>query len=74
MAKLRGTIHKSDLEGGVWQLLAEDGTTYELEAAAADPLLQKEGARVELEGSVDKAAMSFTMTGPRFKVRAVRAV
>ena len=72
MSKLRGTIRKSDLEGGVYQLVGDDGTTYEIEGA--DPLLRKEGARVEVDGSVDKGAMSFTMTGPRLKVKSVRGI
>ena len=70
MGKFTGTIRKSDLEGGVYQLVAEDGEIYELEGA--DPLLQKDGCRVQIEGSVDKNAMSFTMTGPRIKVKAVK--
>jgi hypothetical protein len=70
MAKFTGTIRKSDLEGGVYQLVAEDGEIYELEGG--DPLLKREGARVEIDGSVDKGAMSFTMTGPRLKAHAVR--
>src|SRR6185295_5633770 len=28
MAKYRGTVKRSDLEGGHWQLVADDGTTY----------------------------------------------
>lgn len=72
MAKLRGTIRKSDLEGGVFQLHADDGEIYELEGS--DPLLRKEGAQVEVDGQVDKNAMSFTMTGPRFKVKSIKAV
>jgi hypothetical protein len=72
MAKMRGTIRKSDLEGGVYQLVGDDGTTYEVEGS--DPLLSKDGARVEVDGSVDRGAMSFTMTGPRLKVKSVRVV
>jgi hypothetical protein len=72
MSKLRGTIRKSDLEGGVYQLVGDDGTTYEVEGG--DPLLRKDGARVEIDGSVDKNAMSFTMTGPRLKVKSVRGI
>jgi hypothetical protein len=72
MAKFRGTIRKSDLEGGHLQLVAEDGTVYELEGS--DNLLGRDGARVEIEGSVDRAALSFAMTGPRLKVRTVKAV
>ena len=70
MAKFTGTIRKSDLEGGVYQLVAEDGEIYEIEGV--DPLLRREGSRVEIDGSVDKQAMSFTMTGPRLKVKTVR--
>ena len=70
MAKLRGTIRRSDLEGGVYQLHAEDGTIYEVEGS--DPLLSKEGAQVEVDGSVDRNAMSFSMTGPRLKVKSVK--
>ena len=72
MAKLRGTIRKSDLEGGVYQLVTDDGESYEVEGL--DPLLKQEGARVEVDGSVDKNVLSFTMTGPRLKVRSVKAV
>jgi Protein of unknown function (DUF5818) len=72
MAKLRGTIRKSDLEGGVFQFHTDDGDVYELEGS--DPLLQAEGTKVEIDGNVDRAAMSFTMTGPRLKVKAVRKV
>jgi len=71
MGKLRGTIRKSDLEGGVYQLVADDGTIYELEGN--DPLLRKEGTKVEIDGSVDKNALSFSMTGPRVKVKSVKS-
>ena len=74
MAKLRGTIRKNDLEGGVFQLHSKDGDIYELEGLQDDPLLQTEGAEVEVDGKVDREAMSFTMTGPRFKVTSIRRV
>ncbi|HEY0707175.1 MAG TPA: hypothetical protein VGG33_10270 [Polyangia bacterium] len=76
MGKLRGTIRKSDLEGGVYQLHGKDGTVYELEGQldGSDPLLTTEGAEVEVEGKVDRDAMSFTMTGPRLKVTSIRRV
>lgn len=71
MAKFRGTIRHSDLEGGHYQLQADDGIIYELEGT--DPALRRDGARVEIDGSVDKEALSFAMTGPRLKVRSVKA-
>ena len=72
MSKLRGTIRKSDLEGGVYQFHSDDGDVYEVDGS--DPLLQAEGAKVEIDGAVDKNAMSFTMTGPRLKVKTIRRV
>ena len=72
MAKFRGTIRHNDLEGGHYQLVADDGETYEVEGS--DPLLARDGARVEIDGAVDRNALSFTMTGPRLKVRAVKEI
>jgi hypothetical protein len=70
MAKFRGTVRRSDLEGGHWQLEAEDGTTYVLEA---DGGTLKDGARVEVEGKVDDEAMGLAMTGPILKAKSVKA-
>jgi hypothetical protein len=72
MAKYRGTIRRSDLEGGHWQLEAEDGTTYVLEDAPA--AVAQEGAKVELDGKVDDGAMGFQMTGPTLKVKSGKRV
>jgi hypothetical protein len=47
MAKYRGTVRRSDLEGGHWQLEAEDGTTYVLEGATRG--IEQHGAKVEVE-------------------------
>jgi hypothetical protein len=72
MAKMKGTIVRNELEGGFYQFIAEDGTAYELEGN--DPLLSRDGAKVELDGTVDRQAMSITMSGPRLKVTSVRAL
>jgi hypothetical protein len=72
MAKFRGTIRRNDLEGGHFQLVADDGTAYQLQGA--DPALREDGARVEIEGAVDKGALSFAMTGPILKVKSVKRV
>ncbi len=53
MAKLKGKVVRSDLEGGFWTLEAEDGETYKLEGGGAD-LLQK-GVRAEVEGALEEA-------------------
>ena len=67
MAKFRGKIQKNDLEGGFWQLVADDGTTYVLEGALKG--IDVDGARVEIDGAVDRDAMSFAMAGPTLKVK-----
>ena len=72
MAKYRGTIRKSDLEGGHWQLEADDGTTYVLEGAPT--AVAADGAKVEVDGKVDDEAMGFAMTGPTLKVKSAKRV
>jgi hypothetical protein len=72
MPKFRGTIRHNDLEGGHYQLVADDGTAYQVDGG--DPLLKQDGARVEVEGAVDKGAMSFAMTGPILKVTSVKKI
>jgi hypothetical protein len=71
MAKFRGTIKYNDLEGGHYVLAADDGMNYELEGQ--DPILRRDGARVEIDGTVDRATLSLSMTGPRLKVKSVKA-
>jgi hypothetical protein len=72
MAKFRGTIRYNDLEGGHYQLVADDGTTYQVQGS--DAALKEDGAKVEVEGAVDRGAMSFAMTGPILKVTSVRRI
>jgi len=71
MAKYLGTIRRNDLEGGHWQLVAENGTEYVLDVEPGDPALA-DGAHVEIDGAVDRNALSFAMTGPTLKVKSIR--
>jgi len=63
--KLKGTIRRSDLEGGHWILVVENGEQYQLNGAVGSP---KDGQSVEVEGNIDKGAMSFGMMGAQFTV------
>ena len=72
MAKYRGTIRRSDLEGGHWQLEGDDGETYVLEGAPAD--VAKDGTKVEIDGKVDGDVMGIAMTGPTLKVKSAKRV
>jgi hypothetical protein len=69
--KLKGTINRTDLEGGHWLLKTEDGDQYQL-VGALDGC--KDGLRVEIEGKVDKQAMGFGMVGPHFSVTKLKAL
>ncbi len=72
MAKFHGTVRRSDLEGGHWQLVAEDGTTYVLEGAPRG--IEQDGAKVEIDGAVDRDAMGIAMTGPTLRVKSGKKV
>ena len=71
MAKLKGTIKKNDLEGGFWELHADDGEHYQLRGGGDD---LEDGQRVEVEGSVDKGGFGIGMTGPYLDVKSVRSL
>ncbi|MES1172248.1 MAG: hypothetical protein ABUL77_03335 [Bacteroidota bacterium] len=75
MAKYRGTLRKSDLEGGIWQLVADDGATYVLDSAslgAEGDVTLVDGVRVVIEGDVDRQTLSFAMAGPLLKARSIK--
>lgn len=63
--KLKGTIRRSDVEGGHWILVVDNGEQYQLNGAVGSPT---DGSSVEVEGKVDKNTMSFGMMGTQFTV------
>ncbi len=71
MEKLIGTLHHSDLEGGVWVLAAENGRQYHLEGLPQ--ALSREGARLEVQGQ-ESSQMSLGMMGAVFQVRSARSL
>jgi hypothetical protein len=71
MAKFRGTIRRNDLEGGHWQLVAENGSEYVLDVETSDTSLS-DGAKVEIDGTIEKNDLSFAMTGPTLHVKSIR--
>jgi hypothetical protein len=75
MAKYRGTLRRSDLEGGHWQLVTDKGDAFVLERASLggeDDVTLVDGVRVEVVGDVDRQALSFAMTGPSLIVKSIR--
>lgn len=69
--KLKGKITRSDVEGGQWLLQTEDGDQYELHGDVSGC---KDGARVEVEGKVDRNAMGFGMMGAHFNVEKLKTL
>lgn len=67
--KLKGTIRKSDLEGGHWTIETDDGDTYQL-IGKTDGC--KDGLKAEVDGKVDKDQMGFGMTGAHFQVNSIK--
>jgi len=67
MAKYKGTIGRSDLEGGFWTFATDDGDEYKLEGGGAD--LLKAGVKAEVEGTVDEGAMGIGFGAPVLKVK-----
>ena len=68
--KIAGTVEYRDLEGGVWQLAADDGKRYTLLGARTE-LRAAKGQRVEVEGSVDEG-FGISMSGPQLRVDKLR--
>jgi hypothetical protein len=68
--KVRGKVEFRDLEGGTFELSAEDGKRYTLVGATAEVKALR-GARVEVEGSLDEG-FGISMSGPQLKVARVR--
>ena len=66
MAKYKGKVTRSDLEGGFWTLEADDGTTYKLEGGGVD--LLKGGVRAEIDGAGDEGAMGIGFGAPGLRV------
>jgi hypothetical protein len=67
--KLTGTVNHTELEGGHWVLRTDAGDQYQL-VGSTDGLV--DGGRVEVEGNVDKQAMSFGMVGAHFKISKIK--
>jgi hypothetical protein len=66
--KVRGRVERRDLEGGIWQLVADDGKRYTLVGAIAGLTA---GAQVEVEGTIDDG-FGIAMAGPQLRVQRVR--
>ena len=68
--KVRGRVERRDLEGGFWQLVADDGKRYTLIGSVG---AVNAGARVEVEGTIEEG-FGITMAGPQLRVQRIRPI
>ena len=59
--KVTGKIEKKGFGFGVWALVTDDNTTYELKDYP--PELEQEGIRVEVAGKIREDIMTMAMIG-----------
>ena len=72
MAKFLGRVSRSDLEGGHWVLITDQGVTYQLQGGGPD--LLKDGARAEVEGRIAAGTMGIAMLGDILEVKRYRVL
>ena len=70
MAKYTGTVRRTDLEGGHWTLVTDQGVVYQLTGGGAD--LLRDGVRAEVEGRIADQQMGIAMVGDLLEVKGYR--
>jgi len=65
MAKLKGTVGHSDLEGGYLTLETDDGKSYKLEGGVS----LKKGQKVEIDGTVEEGGFGIGFGAPVLTVK-----
>lgn len=70
MAKYTGTVRRTDLEGGHWTLVTDQGVVYQLTGGGAD--LLQDGVRAEVDGRIADQQMGIAMVGDLLEVKSYR--
>ena len=65
MASITGTVRKNDLEGGFWEIEAEDGSVYRLSGEVSGP------GRFKVTGTIEKGGFGIHMSGPSLKIESI---
>lgn len=65
-----GTIEKKGFGFGVWALITEDNTTYELKDPTAE--LKQAGIKVEIEGKIRDDIMTSAMIGAVLEIESFK--
>ena len=69
METFKGTVKKSDLEGGLWIFETDEGEVYNLQGGPKN--LYEDGKKVTISGEVPKDIMGIGMMGPVLKVQKI---
>ena len=70
MAKFTGTLRYNDLEGGFFELVADDGNVYRLEGAFDC----EAGTRVRVHGKSESGGFGIHMSGPAITVDRIETI
>ena len=70
MITVTGTIEKKGFGFGVWALVTEDGTTYELKDPV--PELQQTALKVEIKGKIRPDIMTMAMIGSVLEIESFK--
>lgn len=70
MARYVGTIRRTDIAGGWWTLVSDQGVVYQLDGGGRDLLV--EGIRAEIEGKLATEKMGIAMVGDILEVKSYR--
>lgn len=68
--KYLGRVIRSDLEGGVWTLVCDNGLTYQL--SGGDSGMRVDGQRVEVTGSIAAGKIGIAMVGDVLEIKSYR--
>ena len=68
--KVTGKMEMKDFGFGVWALVTDDGTTYELKDYPTE--LEEEGLKVEVEGKIREDVMTMAMIGKVLEVKSYK--
>ena len=65
-----GRVIRSDLEGGAWTLITDQGVVYQLNGGGPDLLV--DDVRAEVRGTLATGQMGIAMVGEVLKVKSYR--
>lgn len=68
--KVTGKIEKKGFGFGVWALVTDDGTTYELKDPPSE--LKQEDITVEIEGQIREDVMTMAMIGAVLEIKSYK--